>query len=644
MLDLETLLRVPYVDPDGGFSIAPDGTQDCGATLDCHVRTRTSATLVAFAWNRTGQWEIYLLSLDGSAAPRQVTHGEGAKLAPRWSPDGSRLAYMLDLDGGERYDIWIYDLEADTHTNLTPETPYFIQPHLDWSPYDFQIAFASDHSGRFEAYRMYSTGGDQSCGSDHQRLADLPGAAFAARWSPDGDWLAVTVEGRGQDFETYLTQVETKQVLPLTENGNVVCASEARWSPNGRFIAFESDLHGAFEVGLFEPATGQFTWPTSGEGEKHAPAWSPDGRRLAFIHLWGATTSLAILDLGSGSQTFYQAGPGVHYAPAFTPDGKALLFVFDSPSQPDDLWRLDLASGGMQQLTFSLPDELREATFVLPEEVTYPSLDGQPVPALFYRPAQTGERRLPRSYPNVSNSGLLPHHSRPPAVVDIHGGPNWLFQASWDPLVQHMLSRGWVVLAPNYRGSTGYGRAWQLANRFDLGGADTGDVAAGVDFLVSEGLANPQRIAITGRSYGGYLTMTCLTRFPERWAGGSAVVPFLNWFTCDDDVGRPDLRQWDLENFGHPEKDYRRYYERSPFFFLDRVRAPVQLVCGAHDPRCPATQSIQARAALQAYGKICDFLLYPDEGHQFLKTENVVDSKRRIVDFLAKVLEIGTPT
>jgi dipeptidyl aminopeptidase/acylaminoacyl peptidase len=603
MLDLETLLRVPCVDPDGRFSISPDGTQ------------------VAFAWNRTGQWEIYLLGLDGSAAPRQITHGEGAKLAPRWSPDGRKLAYMVDLDGGERLDIWIYDLDTDTHTNLTPKTTYFIQTHLDWSPYDFQIAFASDYSGRFEAYRMSSSGGD------HQRLADLPGSAFSARWSPDGDWLAVTVEGRGQDFETYLTHVETSQVLPLTEGGNMVCACEACWSPDGRFVAFESDQHGAYEIGLFEPATGEFTWPTSGEGEKHAPAWSPDGRQLAFIHSRGATTSLAILDLATGSQTFYRAGPGVHYAPAFTPDGKALLFVFDSPGQPDDLWRLDLSSGDMQQLTFSLPDELRDAPFVLPEEVSYPSLDGQPVPALIYRPAGTGEWRLLR------NSSL-------PAVVDIHGGPNWLFQVSWDPLIQHMVSRGWVVLAPNYRGSTGYGRAWQLANRFDMGGADTGDVAAGVDFLVSEGLADPQRIAITGRSYGGYLTMTCLTRFPERWAGGSAVVPFLNWFTCDDDL-RLDIQQWDLENFGHPEKDYRRYYERSPFFFLDRVRSPVQLVCAAHDPRCPAAQSIQARDALQAYGKACDFVLYPDEGHQFMKTENVVDSKCRIVEFLANVLDIG---
>ncbi|MCL7454626.1 MAG: prolyl oligopeptidase family serine peptidase, partial [Anaerolineae bacterium] len=180
--------------------------------------------------------------------------------------------------------------------------------------------------------------------------------------------------------------------------------------------------------------------------------------------------------------------------------------------------------------------------------------------------------------------------------------------------------------------------AWQLANRFDLGGGDTQDVVAGAEYLASEGLADPGRIAVTGRSYGGYLTMTSLTQHPERWAAGSAVVPFLNWFTGHAN-SREDVQHWDLENFGHPEKDRALYYERSPFFFLDRVAAPVQLICGAHDPYCPASESIQAKEVLEELGKPCDLVLYEDEGHVFLKRENVVDAKKRQVAFLAGALE-----
>lgn len=176
------------------------------------------------------------------------------------------------------------------------------------------------------------------------------------------------------------------------------------------------------------------------------------------------------------------------------------------------------------------------------------------------------------------------------------------------------------MLAPIYRGSTGYGRAWQLANRFDLGGSDTQDVVAGADYLARHALADPARMAVTGTSYGGYLTMTSLTQYPDRWAAGSAVVPFLNWFT-EFANERSDLQQWDRENFGDPETDRDLFHERSPFFFLDRIAAPVQLICGAHDPRCPASESMQARDELQAQGKHCDFVLYADEGHGFLKTE-----------------------
>jgi dipeptidyl aminopeptidase/acylaminoacyl peptidase len=201
-----------------------------------------------------------------------------------------------------------------------------------------------------------------------------------------------------------------------------------------------------------------------------------------------------------------------------------------------------------------------------------------------------------------------------------------------------MASRGWVVLVPNYRGSTGYGRDWQLASRFDFGGVDTDDVAAGALYLVREGLADPHRIGITGRSHGGYLTACCLTRYPELWAVGSAVVPFLNWFTNHNEI-RPDLQHWDLENFGDPVKDYGLWRERSPSFFLDRLRTPLQLICGRQDARCPISDSIQAYNDLKRMEKEANMILYEDEGHTFLKMENILDSEQRRVAFLAKYLE-----
>jgi dipeptidyl aminopeptidase/acylaminoacyl peptidase len=199
-----------------------------------------------------------------------------------------------------------------------------------------------------------------------------------------------------------------------------------------------------------------------------------------------------------------------------------------------------------------------------------------------------------------------------------------------------------VVLAPNYRGSTGYGKTFQEANRFDLGGGDMRDVIAGAEFLAREGYADPQRIAITGGSYGGYLTMTALTKHPRVFAAGSALVPFLNWFT-EHANEREDLRHWDLENFGDPVKDADRYRAYSPIYFMENVVAPVQMIAGAHDPRCPADETEQAAHALQEMDVPHEVIIYPDEGHGFRKTENRVEAYRRRAEFLSQHLGIAGP-
>ena len=132
--------------------------------------------------------------------------------------------------------------------------------------------------------------------------------------------------------------------------------------------------------------------------------------------------------------------------------------------------------------------------------------------------------------------------------------------------------------------------------------------------------------------------MSCMTMYPELFAVGSAVVPFLNWLKSHKN-SREDLQHWNIENMGDPEDNKELWIARSPYFFLDKVNAPVQMICGANDPRCPASESIDARDKLVELGKEVELLLYKDEGHSFLDTENIIDSEVRRVEFLAKVLE-----
>jgi len=594
MLDLEKLLKIPGIDSEYGFDISPDGKT------------------VAFSWNASGQWEIYTLPLDLSSPPHCISEGLGGKFAPYFSPDGTQLAYCLDLDGGENFDIWLYDILTAKHLNLTPDTEYAIQPEISWSPDGSQLAFISDASGKFEAYRL-----SLSDNSVH-RLAELPFPVRNVKWSPAADKVAMVTYASGQDYFTYLVSVESGNIYPISNENGPICAKDVTWSPDGSRLAFASNLNESYQIGIIDCTTKAIAWLTADDKENEHPCWSPNGDWITYVAQAGPSTEMAILSVEGRSLSYYSIAQGIHYRPMFTPDNCAIVLVFDSPCHPPDLWCFSLREKTFEQLTNSLPEEFQKNNFTIPEHIWYSGKDGEKIPAMLYRPYD--------------------EHRELAAVVYIHGGPNWLSQFTWDPLIQHMVSRGWVVLAPNYRGSTGYGKAWQLANLFDLGRIDTSDVAAGVDYLIDNHIAKPDLIAVTGRSHGGYLTMTCLTQYPELWAGGSAVVPFLNWFTSHEN-SRPDLQHWDLENFGDPVINKERYYERSPYFFLDRIKAPVQLICGANDPRCPASESIQAYEVMQKLGKPCDFVLYPDEGHAFLKIKNVVDAKKRQVEFLASLLE-----
>ncbi len=591
MVSLEQLLRVPHVDEGNAFDLSPDG--------------RT----VAFSWNGSGTWELYEMQLPnsdrGKSEPRLITRGPGGKFHPRYSPDGRCLAYAFDADGGESFHIMVLDRVSGQHADLTPNITFAHQPNMSWSPDGKQLAILSDAGGQFSLYVLPVQGGGP------RLLLDTGHPCWDAEWSLDGKWIAVEVEWHRQERSIFIVHADSGENRQIQENGEVLNAMHPAWSLDGQTLAFSGEPGGWFCIGLYDVESQQIRWLEQAEAEETNPAWSPDGGRLACVRTRGADTSVCVHELSSRETRCYRLGPGIHSHPRFSRDGESLLFLFESPRQPNDLWQLELTSGSFTQLTRSLPEDVDTSGFVIPEEVWYQSFDGTTVPAILYRPHAPSGR----------------------ALVNIHGGPNWLFQRNWYPFMGYMAAQGWTVLAPNYRGSTGYGRGWAQANFMRLGEVDTWDCAAGAQYLVREKLADAKEIVVSGRSHGGYLTMTCLTEYPELWAGGSAVVPFMNWFTCHQNA-REDLQHWDIQNFGDPDANADLWRRRSPFFYLDRIQAGVQLICSANDPRCPASESLAARDRLRELGRPVDLILYQDEGHGFLKMENVIDEEVRRVQFL----------
>jgi dipeptidyl aminopeptidase/acylaminoacyl peptidase len=222
-----------------------------------------------------------------------------------------------------------------------------------------------------------------------------------------------------------------------------------------------------------------------------------------------------------------------------------------------------------------------------------------------------------------------------PAIVYVHGGPQSQTINNFNRVVQYLANQGYLVIAPNYRGSSGYGKEFMDADRFDMGGGDLQDVLAAADWIQQTGYVDAKKLVIMGGSYGGYMSMMALTKAPEVWAAGVPIVPFVNWFTEVQNED-PLLREYDLATMGDPVKNKALWEDRSPINFVDRIKAPVLLLAGGNDPRCPKSEAQQVADAIKKRGGSVELKIYENEGHGFARVENQIDAYTRVADFLKK--------
>src|ERR1700752_318735 len=455
-------------------------------------------------------------------------------------------------------------------------------------------------------------------------------------WSKDGKFIVYTQEqAKGTDSNVFIADVGTGKSTVLTrhEGEQLYFANDM----SGPFPAEEQILitsnaaNGYDNIGILqysdkgESVTGKFIpgsikWLTKDKWEIRGHEFSPDGKHLTFSANVDGNEDIYLYDLATGKSTALPIPKGVNEPAgdhsAFSADGSRLLYYHNGPTAPGDLWVYHLASGKSQQITHSLVGGIRSEDMVEPYLVHYPSRDGKwTISAFLYLPF------------NMARNG------QNAAIVYIHGGPTSQTMNSFNRFVQFAVNQGYMVLAPNYRGSTGYGKEFQQANLFDMGGGDLQDVLAGVDWIKQTGHLDPKKIAVMGGSYGGYLSMMAVTKAPDVWAAGVPIVPFVNWFTEIENED-PVLQQSDLATMGDPKTNKALFEERSPIFFVDKIKAPLLLLAGGHDPRCPKSETQQVVDAIKKRGGTVDYKIYENEGHGFARVENQIDAYKRVADFL----------
>ncbi len=580
---------------------------------------------VAFISNMSGRNNLWLVSAEGGW-PTQLTVSNERETSPTWSPDGKWIAYMSDYEGDEQWDVFLVSPNTGQIVNLT-KTRDIAEESPAWSPDGRYLAYMvkPKTSSVFEI-DVYDTVLRQAkhltTGTANDRMNVSP------IWSHDGRFIVYTQEqSKGTDSNIFLADVGSAKSTLLTPHDGERRYSANDISPDGSKILITSNAGNGYDnVGLLSVASKTIDWLTQDKWEISGEHFSPDGRILLYTANVDGNSEIYLHNLTSGKATALPLPKGVNYVSGnpspFTRDGSRLLYNHNGPTAAGDLWVASLANHTGEekirssQLTHSLVGGLRSENMVEPALVHYPSKDGRwTISAFVYTPYN------------------LPRNGQHPAIVYVHGGPTAQTMNGFNRFVQYMVNQGYLVIAPNYRGSTGYGKEFQQANLFDMGGGDLQDVLGAAEWIKQTGYVDPKKLVLMGGSYGGYMTMMGVTKSPETWAAGVPIVPFVNWFTEIKNED-PVLQQSDLATMGDLVKNKALYEDRSPINFVDRIKAPLYLLAGGNDPRCPKTESQQVVDAVKKRGGIVEFKVYENEGHGFAKVENQIDAYKRIADFL----------
>ena len=576
---------------------------------------------IAFVSNISGRNNIWLVPAAGGW-PTQLTISDQRQSQPAWSPDGRWIAYQSDYDGDEQWDIFLVSPKTGHVVNVT-NTRLIAEEHPAWSPDGRYLAYMvkPKTSSVFEI-DIYDT-----LMRDTRHLTtNTPQdkVNFDPVWSHDGKWIAYTQQqAKGTDSNIVVAEVAGGASTLVTPHQGEELYEAVEFSPDGKRLLITSNAANGYEnAGLLELASKKISWLTKDKWEVEGSGFSPDGKHVVWTANVDGNTDIFVHDMVAGKTTSLPLPKGVNTPAgtesAFSRDGSRLLYYHNGPNSPSDVWIYSLADGKSQRVTNSLVAGMRAEDMVEPLLVHYPSRDGKwTISAFLYVPY------------NMARNG------QNAAIIYIHGGPTSQTVNSFNRFIQYAANQGYMVLAPNYRGSTGYGKEFEQANRFDMGGGDLQDVLAGVDFIKQTGFLDPKKIAVMGGSYGGYLTMMAVTKAPEIWAAGVPIVPFVNWFTEIENED-PVLQQWDLTTMGDPkrEADQERLRDRSPIFFVDKIQAPLLLLAGGHDPRCPKEETQQVVDAVTKRGGKAEYKVYENEGHGFARVENLIDAYQRAADFL----------
>jgi dipeptidyl aminopeptidase/acylaminoacyl peptidase len=568
---------------------------------------------LAFISDLTGVPLIWAVDIGRNDWPYQLTFGDDRVSLLKPSNSGKMLAYSSDVGGNERFQISTLTQGGRVHRRLTSE-PDVIHNLGCWSHDDSYIAYTSNERDR-RFYDLYIIEVENAA---RNLILTQDGNNYALDWSGDGKTLLCLRTEAPFNQNLYLVNVSNGEVTELLPHEENAVFSPAQFNKSDGAIYLVTDLdRDKPQLARLRPGSHELEFLTNFDSEVEDMTLSNDGSRVCLSVNRDGYSELWIMETKSLEKRRLDPPSGVLGSFAWSSSGEKLAFTVSGSRFNADIWVYRFDTNTFTRVTHSSTAGVDPDSFVEPELIRTSSFDGTIIPSFVYRP----------------NGRVGPS----PTVFYIHGGPESQFRPSFNQLVQFMVNQGLTVVAPNFRGSTGYGRKFthldDVYNRMDT----VKDVLAVAEHTKKLGISDPNHMALYGGSYGGFMVLACMYQSPDTWTAGVDVVGIANFVTFLKNTG-PWRRKLRIAEYGDPERDAEFLAGISPVTNAHKIKAPLFVIHGKNDPRVPLNETEQIVNTLKGQNKEVHFMVFDDEGHGLVKLKNRIQGYSASMTFLIQHL------
>lgn len=571
---------------------------------------------VVYLNNHTGTFQIYLLDLETTEI-KQLTNFEDYISLASFSPTQNQLVFKMAKGGNENTQLYLMDLNSNIIEELTNKLAARFN-FGGWSKDGKKVVFGSnERNGKdFDVFVM-------------DLETKIPKLVLTKEgwwepygFSPQGTFLAVNFVHSLTNHELHLINLVTGKTEKISYQEGEAIYGKPQWLPDESGFYIQTNKEKEFVgVAFFNFQTKKFEYRLTLDWDIEEIKITEDGKFLAVVTNEDGYNISEIFNTENLKPISHSSFPkGFVKDITWNREGSKLAFSFSSSTQNLNVWLWDKNNDEVKKLTKSY-NPIPEETFIEPKLIHYKSFDGLEISTFLYLPKNQSK-------------------SLPPAVVNIHGGPEGQYQPIFTGLTQYLLYKGYAVVAPNVRGSTGYGKTFTSLDNIQKRMNSIKDLEYLYRYLQEQNLVDISKIALMGGSYGGFMVLAGLYLKPDLWAAGINIVGISNFVTFLKNTA-PYRRYLREREYGSLERDSQFLESISPINHVDNIKAPLLIIHGANDPRVPLSEAEQIETRLKNLDRKVQLLVYSDEGHGLAKLKNRLDCYPRVVEFLDKYLKGG---